>query len=460
MWFAIVEKSDLFEEGHGEEHQVSLPKIGLLEAEAAIFPGGSGRSRLFTGHFPLQVRMRLLFSILLLATTTHAQWTNRTPAGEAPGPWLFGTVGIGKTAEGTPETTALKGLALKLGENSEAAICYDLDLCRAAGAWSGGKFTTPMNLMSRGEYPTGLGTPAFLTAEAAGIQDAQPWKDPRSEPFGPLPSVRYGGVYLHGKRAVIKWNAGATEILESPWYEKRGELEVFSRTLLIGPSAGVLRIAVCRVPENAEPTEGVAFFSVKKDARVIERAGFTKFVDNGKVVVATDHGLPSDAAWQRSGGQLFVVIPPHEKPITFRILVGVGPESLDTLPPLTSEPPLEDLAKLTQGAPARWPESVTAEGAVAAENDQPYVVETITVPDPNPWSTPMFIGGFDFFPDGRAAVCTFHGDVFIVSGLDAKLEKVTWRRFASRPLPRARAEDREGRNLRDGPRWALRGCRI
>jgi hypothetical protein len=43
----------------------------------------------------------------------------------------------------------------------------------------------------------------------------------------------------------------------------------------------------------------------------------------------------------------------------------------------------------------------------------------------------MFIGGFDFFPDGRAAVCTFHGDVFIVSGIDQKLEKVTWQRFAS-----------------------------
>ena len=43
----------------------------------------------------------------------------------------------------------------------------------------------------------------------------------------------------------------------------------------------------------------------------------------------------------------------------------------------------------------------------------------------------MFVGGFDFFPDGRAAVCTFHGDVFIVSGIDEKLENVTWRRFAS-----------------------------
>ena len=39
--------------------------------------------------------------------------------------------------------------------------------------------------------------------------------------------------------------------------------------------------------------------------------------------------------------------------------------------------------------------------------------------------TPL-VGGFDFFPDGRAAVCTFHGDVFIVSGLDRELDEASW----------------------------------
>ena len=37
----------------------------------------------------------------------------------------------------------------------------------------------------------------------------------------------------------------------------------------------------------------------------------------------------------------------------------------------------------------------------------------------------------DFFSDGRAAVVTFEGDVWVVSGIDRGLQKLQWRRFAS-----------------------------
>jgi hypothetical protein len=43
----------------------------------------------------------------------------------------------------------------------------------------------------------------------------------------------------------------------------------------------------------------------------------------------------------------------------------------------------------------------------------------------------MRLGGLDFFPDGRAAVCTWSGDVWIVSGIDDALEKISWRRYAT-----------------------------
>ena len=40
--------------------------------------------------------------------------------------------------------------------------------------------------------------------------------------------------------------------------------------------------------------------------------------------------------------------------------------------------------------------------------------------------------GLDFFPDGQeAALSTWDGDVWIVSGLDAQLDKVRWKRFAA-----------------------------
>jgi hypothetical protein len=41
------------------------------------------------------------------------------------------------------------------------------------------------------------------------------------------------------------------------------------------------------------------------------------------------------------------------------------------------------------------------------------------------------VGGFDFLPDGSAAISTWSGDVWICTGIDDNLEKLTWRRYAS-----------------------------
>ena len=296
----------------------------------------------------------LLVALPLCAAAQKMQ----TPAGEAPGPWLLGTIGVGKNADGTVQTTALKGLAIKVGEKGEAAVVYDLDLCRMAGAWTG-KFTTPMNLMSRGEYPTAMGEVAFTTGAVPGFSVAAvydrregdiatdrrsqtaattaPWKDPRPEPFGPLPQgqARFRGFYVNGEKTILKWDVGGTEVLEMPaWREGR----------------------------------------------------FVRLIQGAKMPAPID-----GAAMEQT----------------------------------------QSLAALTKGGPARWPETVTTQGEVSTDTASAYVVDTIKLPDPNPWNAPMFLGGLDFFPDGRAAVCTFHGDVFIVSGIDAKLEKVVWKRFAS-----------------------------
>ena len=43
----------------------------------------------------------------------------------------------------------------------------------------------------------------------------------------------------------------------------------------------------------------------------------------------------------------------------------------------------------------------------------------------------MFFGDHDFLPDGTAMICTIVGDVWRVEGLDEKLERVRWSRYAS-----------------------------
>jgi putative heme-binding domain-containing protein len=87
------------------------------------------------------------------------------------------------------------------------------------------------------------------------------------------------------------------------------------------------------------------------------------------------------------------------------------------------------LAALTRGGPAQWPQPLETAGSLG--KGRPYRVDTVALPFKNPWNALLFVGGHDFFPDGTAAVCTMQGDVWLVSGLDEKLEHVHWRRFAS-----------------------------
>ena len=351
--------------------------------------------------------MKFLIALLALAVPAFAQTKKATPTGEAPGPWILGTIGVGKNADGTVKTTALKGLAIKVGDKGEAAVCYDLDLCRMTGAWTG-KFTTPMNLMSRGEYPVAMGEVAFTTGEIAGFTtgDAAAWKDARAEPFGPLPTgqARFKGFHTCGDATVIVWDFAGTEILELPGYLGAPDLDRFTRAFSVGPSKAPILIPLCRAEAPAGKSIGT-FPAPEPRGPVREIAGIC-----------------------------YLELPPHNERWFTDVEILVSPNAgtiKQTVHSLGMSHITPDPKGWLDHQRARWPETVTTTGELSAKKDDAYVVDTIKLPDPNPWNAPMFVGGFDFFPDGRAAVCTFHGDVFIVSGIDEKLEKVTWRRFAS-----------------------------
>ena len=90
----------------------------------------------------------------------------------------------------------------------------------------------------------------------------------------------------------------------------------------------------------------------------------------------------------------------------------------------------EEAAGLTRGGPARWAQTVTVTGEVSPD-DAAYVVDKIPLPEENPWKSWIRPTGLDFFPDGRVAMSTLGGDVWIASGLTKDLAHVTWRRFAA-----------------------------
>ena len=88
--------------------------------------------------------------------------------------------------------------------------------------------------------------------------------------------------------------------------------------------------------------------------------------------------------------------------------------------------PLKDL---TKGGPAQWPQWIETEGVLG--QGEPFATDTITIPFENPYGTLFFISGHDFFSDGTAAISTMTGEVWLVRGLDEKLDKVRWKRYAT-----------------------------
>jgi sugar phosphate isomerase/epimerase/plastocyanin len=77
---------------------------------------------------------------------------------------------------------------------------------------------------------------------------------------------------------------------------------------------------------------------------------------------------------------------------------------------------------------AQWPEWIAAPGTLGTE--RPYAIDALPLP-PHPGGHPWFVSGHDFLPDGRAAVCTMTGDVWLVRGIDDTLDHVAWKRYAS-----------------------------
>ena len=150
----------------------------------------------------------------------------------------------------TPQEMTLKGIAVRIGEKSEASILFDTELLRVVCGWSGdGKFLE-FNPARYGIIsPPKIGAePAFHSPRQPGWSRDGEFRDPRPKPFGPLPRewAKYRGLHLHGDRVVFEYTVGPKQVvvLDSPWIETLDDDKVFSRELEIEPSDTDLEVLV------------------------------------------------------------------------------------------------------------------------------------------------------------------------------------------------------------------------
>ena len=296
-------------------------------------------------------------------------------------------------------TVTPKGIVVKLGSG---AACFDTDLLRYAAAWDGGwlQLLGPPFEGSRSPdaktRPKMRGTLRMATSSVPGVLQGD-GRDPRPEPYGPVPAdlARYRGLYVHGSRVVLSYTAGGCEILDLPGYEKG----TFTRTLRLGPSATPVTLLIGEAQDPSEPvTQG-------------------RHITLGNLSAAATVG-----EWKVIGkSRVYLEIPAHDRVLLAKVAFGGDADAGGEI---------EDPLTLTRGGPTRYADPVVTKGTLGVAGGA-YEVDTLTAPDDNPWKSWLRFTGLDFFPDGRAALCTWNGDVWIVSGIDASLAKVSWKRYAT-----------------------------
>jgi len=329
-----------------------------------------------------------------------------------------------------------KGIVIRTGGG---AVCFDTDLLRMAGSWTDGWLDLRGPVFDGNRKadeltrPVPKGLVRFRVRGPGWTRDGR-LDDPRPEPYGPLPRdwAKWRGLYVHGDRVILSYTVGSCPVLEMPVLERLHGSWAFGRAIRIGPSTEPLALAVC---ESA----GGGIGAGNQDS-FIARSGPVR----GSIAVLGDLAagvsspagagtveLPEPSTWElRDDGKLLLKLPPLPSSVLFRVMVGSGRDEDRSVFVRALRDGFEDPGDFVGGGPARYPEAVVTRGALG-KSGAAYEVDTITVPEENPWNSWMRIGGFDFYPDGRAALCTWSGDVWTVSGIDEKLESLRWRRFAT-----------------------------
>ena len=341
-----------------------------------------------------------------IAFQNDSQWEDNRWQLTDVGPFLSGSIA-------TPNGPTLKGIAIRVGDRQQAAVCFDTAMMRISAAWTGEFLQFDPRRFGLIRHPSAAGEVMFTTPRAAGWAKGDRFQ-PEPNEFT-LPEVEngytspgssivhlprdwaaYRGLYTSGQRVVLSYSVSGTDVLESPWYVQAGTHAAFTRSLEIGPSTQTLRMWV------ADPQSQVTVI-----------------------------GEPSAAITRSPGDAPLLTVEPHDNIVRVKLMITRKDTDADGIRVLRAAGGgVEDLSRMIMDDVPRWPEGLRTEGTTT-ETGGPYVIDTLTLPFENPYQALLFTSGHDFFSDGTAAVCTVHGDVWVVSGIDRHLKHLRWRRYAT-----------------------------
>ncbi len=151
--------------------------------------------------------------------------------------------------------------------------------------------------------------------------------------------------------------------------------------------------------------------------------------------IASEDGV----SWEQRERQLVLNLPAGREPIEVTVWSArVNDEQAVEATRQVAEQRLASRATAAtniEPSEPNYPEVINTDVVLGADQGG-FAVDVLQVPTANPWQARVRTSGLDFFADGdRMAVCTWDGDVWIVSGiskLDAtdQTPRLSWRRVA------------------------------
>lgn len=307
---------------------------------------------------------------------------------------FFSTV-VDARGYGITDNLAPRALVFPLGNN--VYLAYDLDLLRVMAVWQadGDPFADagmavnsyPYQLKKvgggQGRLPKPKGALWFQTGRypGVGVEGVLPdlFVDPRPPNINP-DEVGRGGLDpgFVRFRMLNVWPAVKLE------YYLDGDVQVFENFAL--NARGLTRRF--RVAPHEKPLYVVL---AEKKVRCL---------------------LAGRAAIEQRDERMLCVIPPSDQPETIEVTFLKAMTALS--------------GRSVSGK--RWPDAVRL-SMPSEKTAGAFLLEHLPLPVENPWNRAVRNAGIDFFNDGRIAMVTFDGDVWLGDGCAGN--KITWTRFAS-----------------------------
>jgi glucose/arabinose dehydrogenase len=313
-----------------------------------------------------------------------------------------------------------KAVSLNLGNG--ATVAFDTEMCKLALGWTDGFVRLPTGRDGLEGMPKPDSTNIVFTtpagpgwADAGGnFTDGRP--EFKGKKYGPLPRehAKWKGIYLDGDTAVVSYTVGKASILERHSYQGNE----FKRFIEVTPAGKPLTTIVCDARNGAK----------------VDGLGKTAVVFAGTEALAI--AVKGDGRLELSTNKTLLLKFDTKPSLATIRLRRVASERAETdAGTMLNGSALEYGAlfkAVKKPGASRWGTPLSVPGKLSTNASAPYVVDTLTVPENNPFNSWIRCSGIDFFKGGkRAAVCSVSGDVWLIDNIDEKLDRVTWQRFAT-----------------------------